>query len=381
MAVVWGTYDNNLAYNATPTLGLLNGEPLLYCVSSGAADCYRLDGRRRWSVSIPGSSGYAPSLSADGHRLYSTGSNGSLVCLDAETGQRIWSLAESTYLTARCTPALGPDNCIYVVVGVFWRRELRRIRDCGDSAVVEWRLTIGYDHGPVDYGPVVGRNGVVYAIGYGGSRSSLFAVDSSGSVLWKDSARIQTGGFPVIDSRDRVLVTDRSGFLYCFNPDGTLAWSVPTGVGVCAGSTAIGYNGEVIVTDWDGCIADYDSDGQLRWKSASCTYGDNTPCVAKDSTIIAFDVEDDRVCAISYSGQKLWEFSIWDSLGIDKRGSSCLEGNGCNSALIGPNGDLYLATSSGLVCLAHGGLSMANTAWPTYNHDNAHSGWAGRQQR
>ena len=26
-------------------------------------------------------------------------------------------------------------------------------------------------------------------------------------------------------------------------------------------------------------------------------------------------------------------------------------------------------------------LRMANTAWPTYNHDNAHSGWAGRQQR
>jgi hypothetical protein len=32
-------------------------------------------------------------------------------------------------------------------------------------------------------------------------------------------------------------------------------------------------------------------------------------------------------------------------------------------------------------CVAIGKARLANTAWPTYNHDNARSGWAGRPQR
>jgi len=32
----------------------------------------------------------------------------------------------------------------------------------------------------------------------------------------------------------------------------------------------------------------------------------------------------------------------------------------------------------GICCLAAGNVRLANTAWPTYNHDNARSGWAGR---
>jgi hypothetical protein len=81
------------------------------------------------------------------------------------------------------------------------------------------------------------------------------------------------------------------------------------------------------------------------------------------------------------SGQPVWEFSVWDSLGIDKQRVKRLDGEEAPSPMIGPNGDLYLATYYALVCVSHGGLKMANTAWPAYNHDNARSGWAGRQQR
>jgi hypothetical protein len=54
------------------------------------------------------------------------------------------------------------------------------------------------------------------------------------------------------------------------------------------------------------------------------------------------------------------------------------EGDGCPSPVIGPNGDLYLASGDGMLCLAGAGLRMAATAWPTFNHDAARSGWAGR---
>ena len=158
---------------------------------------------------------------------------------------------------------------------------------------------------------------------------------------------------------------------------GTLAWGDSTSE-LWANSTAIGQADEIIVTDAYAGLDGYDSNGRLLWASNQAVYGDNTPCIAQDGTIIALD-PDGLVYAIDNAGKTLWQFSIWDSLGIDKRRAKPCEGDEVPSPVIGPNGDLYLATSDALVCLANGSLRMANTGWPTYNHDAARSGWAGRQ--
>jgi len=376
MAVVWENYDEELYYYATPTLGSLNGEPVLYGVSGDEAlDCFTLDGRRLWSAPLGCEpAGYAPSLTADGERLYIACCDSGLYCLDARTGRKIWSLALSE--PVYCTPAIGPNNAIYVMAS-YWTGELCRVRDCGDSGVVQWSIPLGDMGGNFD-GAVVGSNGNVYAIGYDclSECSFLVAADSAGTVLWKDSARIKDGGPPVIDGQDRVLISDWSGGVYCFNPDGSLAWSASVGE-VCGTSTAIGPNDEVIVTSDDGTIVCLDDNGNRRWSSAVRTYGENTPCVAENA-IIVYDCRG-HVYGLDDAGEVLWDFSIYDSLGLDRRSPRRLEGEGCTSPVIGPNGDLYLADECcGMMCIAHGGLKMAGTAWPTYNHDNAHSGWAGR---
>ena len=294
--------------------------------------------------------------------------------LDSRTGRHEWCLDSC----GCCTAAIGPDGSIYLVTSPEFVCYLHRVRDCGDSAEVQWTLSLG-DWGQLDDGAVVGRNGTVYAVGYDclADCSFLVAIDSGGTVLWKDSARIHAGGTPVIDSRDRILVTDETGHLYCFNLDGTLAWGDSTSE-LWANSTAIGQADEIIVTDAYAGLDGYDSNGRLLWASNQAVYGDNTPCIAQDGTIIALD-PDGLVYAIDNAGKTLWQFSIWDSLGIDKRRAKPCEGDEVPSPVIGPNGDLYLATSDALVCLANGSLRMANTGWPTYNHDAARSGWAGRQ--
>ncbi|GEM_PF-1680374 len=381
MAVVWLTSED-LIYEGTPTLGQIDGEPVIYCVEfDGALDCYALSGQQRWSSPLPGTTGYAASLSADGSRLYvTTDPDTGIVCLDSRTGRRLWGLDECT--DACCTPALGPGGTIYVVTTPPWDADyLHRVRDFGDSAKVEWSLFLGVAS-PVDKGAAVGRNGTVYAVGYDDQQqcSFLVAVDSNGTVLWKDSARIQIGGTPVIDSQDRILVADLNGGLYCYNPDGTLAWSTAT-EGLCPMSTAVGTDDQVIVTtDELTIIRNYDSHGNERWASSSelDLQGWNTPCIAEDSTVIAFDGSSGYLYGIDDAGLTLWEFSIYDSLCGDRRRALRPEAD-FGSPLIGPNGDLYLTIEDGLVCIAHGGLKLANTAWPTYNHDNAHSGWAGRQ--
>jgi hypothetical protein len=100
--------------------------------------------------------------------------------------------------------------------------------------------------------------------------------------------------------------------------------------------------------------------------------------VTEDSTLIVYD-DNGHVYGIGDDGSLLWDFSIYDSLGLSRRLPRRLEGDGYTSPVIGPDGDLYLADECcGMTCIAHGGLRVANTAWPTYNHDNARSGWAGR---
>jgi hypothetical protein len=373
MAIIWSNYDEDHYYDATPTLGTIDGEPVLYCPADDGIDCYTMEGRLRWSAPIFEEEDYAASLNADGSRLYLTDYAAGLVCLDTRTGQTKWSLLQSA---PSGTPALGPDGAIYVTA-FDGDGELDRVRDCGDSAVVEWRLPLGPSM--VD-GAVVGRNGVAYALGYDSHTGHyvLFAADPAGTVLWKDSARIESGGSPVIDGRDRILVTDEYGYLYCFNPDGTLAWSESVS-DPCAGATAVGRDDEVVVTDYAGRIIGYDSTGRQQWSSTPAYFGaTNTPCVAQDSTIIAYDPDGGCVYGIGIDGQTLWEFSIWDSIDYEKQPARRAEGDYCPSAVIGPNGDLYLASGDGLLRLACAGLRMAATAWPTYNHDAARSGWAGR---
>ena len=376
MAIIWDTYSDELYCDGTPTLGSIDGEPVLYC-GGGEVYCITLDGRVRWRTPMDASS-YAPSLSADGTRLYFNDYSHGLACLDARSGQLVWSIDSCG---VDCTPSLGPDGAIYVVSCPMCINELQRVRDYGDSAAVEWTLPLG-DWGPVDNGVVVGRDGTVYAVGYDllAECSFLVAVDSGGTVLWQDSARIKVGGTPVIDSRGRIIVTDQSGGLFCFNPDGSVAWSTATNP-LWTDPTAIGWNDEIIVIDGDDQLRCFDSEGHERWSSSTTLNSySNTPCVTRDSTIIAVDPSG-YVCCLGSAGQTLWEFSTWDSLGYYKRRAKRLDGNGYSSPAIGPNGDLYVATGEALVCIAHGGLKMANTAWPTYNHDAAHSGWAGRQQR
>ncbi len=378
MAIVWNNFDGPLCYSSTPTLGSLNGEPVFYGVSyDEALDCLTLDGRLLWTAPLGCEpAGYAPSLAADGQRLYLSCADSGLFCVDARTGRKIWSVVLPD--PADCTPAIGPDNAIYVV-GSYWTRELNRIVDCGDSGFVEWSIPLG-DMGEIEDGAVVGRNGNVYAMGYSclSEYSFLVAADTAGHVLWMDSTRIKEGGIPVIDGRDRVLVPDWVGNVYCYNPDGSLAWCAPTG-GLCQTSTAVGPNDEVIVTDLDGNVTCLDANGSQQWSCPLGTSGDNTPCITQDSAIIVYDVSG-YIYGVGNEGLLLWSFSIWDSLGLDKRQPRECEGDGYTSPVIGPNGDLYLADCDcGMMCIAHGGLKLANTAWPTYNHDNAHSGWAGRQ--
>ena len=382
MAVTWYNVSEERCYDATPTLGMIDGQQVIYFTAEDGIDCFDLVGHLRWTAET-GADGnaYAASLSPDGTRLYVAGSEG-LLCLDAQTGQRKWLLPLDTLPegAVKCTPTLGPYGAIYVAVTGSNDFEVGRVRDYGDSAALEWLIDLG--EGGLDQ-TSVGRDGVVYAIGRMQQDfcDRLFAIESTGAVLWIDSTTIRFGGVPAIDSRDRLLTADCWGDqLLCFEPDGSLRWSAAI-IGPCTGSTAVAQDDRILVTNLDGRATAFDSNGQEQWSSDLKLVADNVPCIADDGSSVFYDPDDGLVYGLATDGKVLWEFSILDSLGLDKRRARKLDGSYDPSAVIGQNGDLYLAGPNGVFCLSGANLHMANTAWPTYNHDNAHSGWAGRQQR
>jgi hypothetical protein len=279
---------------------------------------------------------------------------------------------------AECTPALGPDGAIYITINGWYDYELARVKDCGDSAVLQWLVDLG-EFSVVTDGVVVGRNGVVYAIECNEycCFNRLFALDSAGTVLWVDSTTVPYGGVPVIDSRDRLVIADGDGHLFCFDPGGSLVWSVTTSW-LYAGSTAVGPNDELVTIDYDGNLRVFDNAGHEQWSTPLVFEEMNTPCVVDDGSIIAYNAGECCVYDVSNDGRLQWEYSVIDSLGIELPRSRSEDVGYEPSVVIGPNGDLYLAGGWGIFCLSGTNLRMANTAWPTFNHDVARSGWAGR---
>jgi outer membrane protein assembly factor BamB len=215
------------------------------------------------------------------------------------------------------------------------------------------------------------------------------ALDTNGTVLWLDSTDIEccvTLYAPVIDSRGRAILADEASNLYCFNQDGTLAWKVQVSdYYLYQGCITVGYDDRIYFPCEDERLHCYDSDGHQVW-AAGIPYGGysaSSPCALSDSTVLAYDGDDCLLCCFSWDGEVLWTFSIADSIDEEvlKRGHRD-EGDGAGTPLVGPDGNVYLTDYDYPVfCVAIGKARMANTAWPTYNHDNARSGWAGRPQR
>ena len=302
-----------------------------------------------------------------------------LVCLDTRTGQVEWTLPIGFVWG---TPAVGPDGAIYVTT---WGNtcDVYRVRDRGDTATVEWQLPFSSN---LSGGVAVSRDGIVYVVADvpASSFRALVAIDSAGATLWKDTTHLRRELLadncpPVIDGQGRLLVGDAHSTLFCFNPDGSVAWTYD-GCSFYSGSLIVGNSDEVILHDGGGGVYCLTSSGGAQWSAEVDCEGNNAPCLSQDGTTVVSE-GGFYLTGVGPDGRMRWEFSIWDSLELDRRQGSSDEGEGDPSPLVGPDGNLYLLGEIGLVCVACGNIRPANTPWPAYNHDNARSGWAGRQQR
>ncbi len=376
MAVLWT--NSEVESECSPVLGTADGHLVVCGVYYDYVWCVNADGTTRWKLPLdPMSARFAPSVSADGSRLYVADDNRGLTCFDVGTGAVIWRLDQQP---GDCTPVLGPFGQVYVTR----EGDLTRVRDLGDSARVEWTYHAG--RGSCT-SVVLGAAGTVYGVNYGGEGrrdAGAFALDTAGALFWQDTSHMNKGGgyrsCPALDSRERLIVASAMDSLVCINPDGSLAWAAEATL-LYGGGISVGYDDRIYIqSESDYSLYCLDSDGRFVWDVQTENfpgYEDNL-CVLADSSVLSINSEDYITC-VGWNGLVAWEFSIWDSLETaGRRQGGHDEGDEAPTPAVAPDGNVYLCYDYGLCCLTIGNSGLAPTAWPTYNHDNAHSGWAGR---
>jgi hypothetical protein len=380
LAVLWDTEDSEYWSEASPTVGMMDGQTVIYVASEDGLICFDAAGRVRWANfdEYPDTY-YAPSLSSDGLHLYAADEGLNLSCYDTRTGRRVW-MVDSLW-DIYCTPMVGPNHAVYVITDYAYAA-LYKIRDLGDSARVEWSFPLGTN----GYWSSValGRNGTAYCCKSSDELvpCALYAIDSSGQMLWADTTTYSwydfTRATPAIDSRDRIIVGDNAGFLRCVNPDGTIAWSRSVGEFYVGGIT-IGYDDRVFLQKEDGRVLCCDANGSELWEASSPVgYGSyNNVCAVSDSSILVYS-DDDVLFTVNRDGELGWVYSIWDSLEPGTQRMRQRDEDECGSPVLGPDGNIYVTGSECYFGIGWHGHTTAATAWPTYNHDPAHSGWAGR---
>ncbi|MFO7676127.1 MAG: PQQ-binding-like beta-propeller repeat protein [bacterium] len=393
IAPLWIWEHDKVGYEASAALGYRDGELRIYSLSGdleGVA-CHAADGRLVWSTRIWGEGmfdgAHAPSLNRDGSRLFVVDDvRMRLNCLDADNGRICWQY-EPGMQWLEGTPAIGPNDEVYVTSGdPPGTYRLIRLADDGDSARVVWRVDFD-DCWSISPCPAVGADGTVYVACETDTFVRLSAVSAEGNLLWASETEIPTEyydpAYPVIDGRGRILLPVTDHGVYCFDPDGTLVWSNNT-LDPGAASLVVGPGDAAYCLDqYHPSLVCFDvNTGNENWSLEFDELpADATPVLAADGSILLTEAERVYLAAVDRDGNLLWEFSGEDSLDLDPaRARRADEENGDASVVIGPDGNAYLPTVyEGLWCISLGDLRLATAPWPTYNHDPARSGWAGRR--
>lgn len=130
----------------------------------------------------------------------------------------------------------------------------------------------------------------------------------SADVAWsfKPTSGRFAGG-PVIARDGTVYIGDTAGRLYALLPNGTVKWTIDTGIPLL-GSPALGPYGDIYVTDETGRLSVYQPDQLLLWRFAPPDVATSGPIVASDGTV--YYTQGSAVQAVSRDGQPLWRGKI-----------------------------------------------------------------------
>lgn len=157
---------------------------------------------------------------------------------------------------------------------------------------------------PIIAGPSSGSTGSPEI--FSTESGKLFALNSSGNILWSFDAGGAIRSAVSISSQGKIYAGSQDNKLYCLDLNGNLEWSYPTG-GYVAGSPAIADFNTIYFGSSDGRLYCIDNQGNLRWSFISGGAITSSPAISRDKTII-FGSYDRNLYALSPNGSLKWSF-------------------------------------------------------------------------
>jgi outer membrane protein assembly factor BamB len=271
--LAWNPYENTLSTSVVPSLELQWAAPIPYCWGSPAV--------------------------VNGTAYVGSGSSGGFFALNAATGAVKWSVdAGASFYGAPVFAA----NVVYVedtggVVHAFNAANGTQL----------WTVTLP---GGYSVYPLVFASGILYAPG----NDTLFAISTSGSLLWSyqtvagvvSSAAIGAG---------RAFFTSTDGHVYALNAStGALLWSHQIQTGPAEGQPALA-NGVVYVGDYQGNVyALRAGTGTTLWTNTTSGTIFGTPAVANGVAYVT-DGPGNLHAFVATSGASMWSVNLGEAAG------------------------------------------------------------------
>jgi len=160
-----------------------------------------------------------------------------------------------------------------------------------------WKYYIG---GTILSGCSFAPDGTVYTSG----GTSLYALNSNGTLKWQISIGASTRSTPAVGSDGVVYIGSTDDKLYAINSNGTLKWSYNTG-GDISSSPAIGTDGTIYVGSRSGYLYAMNANGTLKWRRTTGDAHMTSPAVGADGTIY---IGGNALNAINPNGTVKWTY-------------------------------------------------------------------------
>ncbi len=218
------------------------------------------NGSTRWRQTYGGRTFSSPVVGPDGTIYYGT-SNG--VVAVRPNGTQRWVNWTNRYSTAWSAPAVSADGKLYIIANP--QDAILLALDASHGTLL-WSLYLGGTN--VRSSPTIGPDGRIYVTNGEISPISqtggyLYCINPDGTIAWRRYLDTEANSIPAFDP-DGTIYVGSARHLNAISPNGTLLWRYPTFYPVQG--TIVCMDGRIFFTSWDGVFRCVSTSGQLLWQ-------------------------------------------------------------------------------------------------------------------
>ncbi|MCS7301340.1 MAG: PQQ-binding-like beta-propeller repeat protein, partial [Fimbriimonadales bacterium] len=253
------------------------------------------NGSVRWTYSSNSRSLSSPVVAADG-TIYFGATNG--VHAVRPNGQLRWRWFAG-YSAATSTPAIGADGTVYALVNP-QDAILVALNPANGSLL--WSVYLGGTE--VLSSPTVGPDGRIYVTNGRVPGGYLYCINPDGTVAWRRYLDTEANSTPCF-GEDGTIYVGSARHLNAINPNGTFRWRAPVFYPV-QGSVGLAAN-RLFFGAWDGAFRSLNLSGTQQWIATTSAIIESGVAVTDDRVYMTHTGGELR--AYSHSGSLLWRHS------------------------------------------------------------------------